>query len=118
MSEPLVPRATITLDHERTLRMDLNALADFERVSGKSVMRGGFDLANLGISDIRCLLWACLVQEDESLSERQVGAMLHVGNLTLITDALTQLFGEAMPEAEEAGDSPLPVTTEEKASTG
>ena len=117
MSEPLVPTVAITLDRERHLRMDLNALADFERVSGKSVMRGGLELDTLSVADIRTLLWACLVAEDESLSERQVGGMLHVGNLSALTEALTKLFGDVMPEQEETPEVPLPETTA-KASTG
>lgn len=117
MSDPLVPTTTITLDRERTLRMDLNALADFERVSGKSVMRGGFAIETMAIADIRDLLWACLVQEDESLSARQVGAMLHPGNLSKISDALAALFGNVMPEQEGDSATPLPETAAE-ASTG
>lgn len=117
MSEPLVPTVPITLDRERNMCMDLNALADFERVSGKSVMRGGLDMESLNVADIRALLWACLVKDDESLSERQVGAMLHVGNLGAVTDALTRLFTDVMPEQEESAETPLPVTPAE-ASTG
>lgn len=114
----LVPTATIDLDRERTMRLDLNALSDYERVTGKSIMSGGFALEKMGVPDIRALLWACLVQEDESLTERQVGAMLHVGNLTEVTRAITALVRGAMPEEEASGaESPLPAP-KGKASTG
>jgi len=105
----LVPTATIELDKQRTMRMDLNALSDYERVTGKSIMSGGFALDKLAVSDVRALLWAALVQDDESLTERQVGAMLHTGNLTEVTAAITSLMRASLPESEEGGDeSPLP----------
>lgn len=110
MTSPLVPTATITFDKERTLRMDLNALSDFETMSGKSIMRGGLeDLSNLDLADIRTLLWACLVQEDETLSQRDVGKMIHVGNLQEVTTAITTLVKNAMPEPEE-GSEPAPLS--------
>ena len=114
----LVPTAKITLDKERTLRMDLNALSDFESMTGKSIMRGGLDFENLGIADVRALLWACLVQEDESLTVRDVGAMLHVGNLETVTTAITQLVTKAMPEREEGSSTPVPLSETAPASTG
>jgi hypothetical protein len=112
MTSPLVPTATITLDKERTLRMDLNALSDFESMTGKSFMSGGLDFENLALADIRALLWACLVQDDESLTLRDVGAMLHVGNLEPVTSAITKLVTDAMPEPEEGSEpAPLPETS-------
>jgi hypothetical protein len=99
------------------MRMDLNALSDFERVSGKSIMNGGLDLGNMQVADVRALLWACLVQTDESLTEREVGAMLHVGNLGEVTQALTSLVRGAMPE--EKADAPTPLSrNRRRASTG
>lgn len=118
MTTPLVPTATIILDKERTMRMDLNALSDFESMTGKSFMSGALDLENLALSDIRALLWACLVQDDESLTLRDVGGMLHIGNLEPVTRAITDLVAGAMPEPEEGStDAPLSETGP-SASTG
>lgn len=126
MDSPLVPTAMIMLDKERTLRMDLNTFSDFEMMTGKSIMRGGLEQCPedcvqehehkaLSSSDIRALLWACLVQDDERLSVREVGSMLHPGNLTIIKDALTALTANAMPEPEE-GSSPDPLAAKAKRS--
>jgi hypothetical protein len=104
----LVPTATIELDKPRKLRLDLNALADYERASGRSIMSDGFSLETLGVSDIRTLLWACLVQEDESLTEREVGSLLHAGNLSEVSQALTKLLTGAMPDPEDGAGDPLP----------
>lgn len=111
MTNSLVPTVTITLDRERTMRMDMNAFADFEAVTHKSFMNGSLDLANLTSDDMRALIWACLVQDDESLTQRDVGKMLHMGNLAAATNLIAELFTKAMPEPEEgSGDLPLSVT--------
>jgi hypothetical protein len=115
MTSPLVPQATLMLDgKEYTLRMDLNALSDFESMTGKSIMRGGLtDINNLELSDARGLLWACMVQDDESLTIRQVGRMIHMGNLGEITEVIQKLVAGAMPDTQEEaeGSDPLPATS-------
>lgn len=107
MTSPLVPMATINLDGvDRKMRMDLNALSDFESMTGKSILRGGLtDIANLELTDIRALLWACLVQEDESITIREVGRWIHIGNITIVTSAIEELVAGALPEAAEEGES-------------
>lgn len=100
---------------QRKLRMDLNALTDFESMTGKSIMRGGLsDIANLEMNDVRALLWACLVQEDESITIRDVGRWIHIGNIGDLTETLASLVHGAMPEAPvegEAEESPLTPTS-------
>jgi hypothetical protein len=122
MTSPLVPQATLMLDgKEYTLRMDLNALSDFESMTGKSIMRGGLtDINNLELSDARGLLWACMVQDDESLTIRQVGRMIHMGNLGEITEVIQKLVAGAMPDAQEEaeGSDPLPTTSPSPQTSG
>lgn len=117
MTNSLVPTVTITLDRERTMRMDMNAFADFEAVTHKSFMNGSLDMASLTSDDMRALIWACLVQDDESLTQRDVGAMLHIGNLPAATNAIASLFTQAMPEPEE-GSVDLPLSETPSGSTG
>lgn len=115
MTSPLVPQRTMKFEgKEYTLRLDLNALSDFESMSGKSIMRGGLtDISQLELSDVRSLLWACLVQEDETLTMRDVGRMIHIGNLVEVTGVLRDLVTGAMPAAVEgeADESPLTPTS-------
>lgn len=114
MTSPLVPTAKLNLDgKDRALRMDLNALTDFESMTGKSIMRGGLtDIANLEMNDVRALLWACLVQEDESITIRDVGRWIHIGNIGELTETLAVLVSGSMPEpSKEDADDTSPLTT-------
>lgn len=97
--------AKITLDKERNLLLDLNAMAAFEETAGKSLMNGA-GLKEMGMRDFRALLWACLIHEDESLTIKQVGSLVHAGNLVEISGAIEQAFTKAMPEP-EGDQSPL-----------
>ncbi len=89
----LVPLVEIDLDKPRHLRLDLNAMCEFERVSGKSIAEIGNSLR-----DIRIMLWAALIHEDADLTEEGVGALIHAGNLPLVNAALSQAFAVAVPE--------------------
>lgn len=111
MTSPLVPQAKITIEgKEYKMRLDLNALSDFENMTGKSIMRGGLtDIANLDLSDVRGLLWACMVQEDESLTIREVGRMIHIGNITELTETIAKLVQGTMPEPQEEADDESPL---------
>lgn len=102
----LVPTVKITLDSERTLRLDLNAFCDFEAKTGKNLMHG-IDPTQMMISDLRALLWACLVQEDVTLKLEEVGKMVGIENAAEITAALFSLFKRSMPEADGGGPLPL-----------
>lgn len=98
--------AKITLDKERNLLLDMNAMAEFEKETGKSLMNGA-DLKKMGMRDFRALIWACLVHEDEKLTIKQVGAMIHAGNLEKVSTAIEKAFTAAMPEKSEDSGSPL-----------
>lgn len=98
--------AKITLDKERNLLLDMNAMAEFEKETGKSLMNGA-SLKEMSAGDFRALLWACLVHEDESLTVKQVGSLVHAGNLAGVSNAIVQAFEAAMPEPEGNDQSPL-----------
>jgi len=99
---PIVP---IVLDKERHLLLNLNAMVSFEEVTGKNMLRQE-TMGELSAKDLRAILWACLLHEDEVLKLEDVGAMIHAGNMEEISDKLAEAWGAAMPEAKE-GESPL-----------
>lgn len=70
------PTATVMLDRERTMRMDPKAMRDFEAMTGKGLPESPADWGALSWGELRILIWACLVQEDESLTVRDVGALM------------------------------------------
>lgn len=92
---------------ERTLKLDLNAMVAFEEATGKSLMSGTFKSSKMSPKELRAMLWACLIHEDEALTPQQVGSWITVGNLMEVTGKLNEAFEVAMPEGEGKKTSPL-----------
>lgn len=78
----------IELDKPRRLRYDLNALAEIEEGTGKPLTE--LNQGNMGVRDIRLILWAGLVHEDPNLTQRDVGAMVSGENLGQVMDKLKE----------------------------
>lgn len=80
----------VTLDKERTLKFTLNSLIYAEE--------NGVDIQALGkegsvkLKDLRTLLYAGLMHEDETLTPEAVGGLIAVQNLQPITEALNKAF--------------------------
>ena len=85
----------IMLDKPRRLLLDLNAMVDFEKATGKSMWSLG---ETFSATDLRALLWACLRHEDELLLQKDVGAMIHMGNIAELGKTLTEVYQKSMPE--------------------
>lgn len=101
------PGVKITLDKVRTLKLDLNAMAAFEEATGKSLTDGSFKSRNMSPKNLRAMLWACLVHEDDTLTEQQVGSMVTVSNIMEIAGKLNEAFEVAMPESGDKQTVPL-----------
>jgi len=108
MPDKVRPEISLTLDKERHLLMDLNAMVAFEDATGKNIMQG-LDADSMTARDFRALLWACLLHEDEALKIEDVGKMIHAGNMGELTEKVAQAWEVASPEVK--GDkSPLAVS--------
>jgi hypothetical protein len=103
-------RGTVALEiggKERTLKIDLNALAEVEdrlKVSGMNDLMPL--LERVSIRAVRCLLWAALIHEDPTLTEKDVGAWTM--NLQEVVQKLSQALQasfrvELMPTEHAAG---------------
>lgn len=57
--------------------------------------------------NIRAMLWACFLHEDETLTLKQVGSWVTVSNVLEITAKLIEAFEVAMPESE--GEEAVPL---------
>jgi len=83
--------AVITLDKERVIKFDLNALIEVED-------KLGFSLAELGdkisIRAMRTLLTAGLRHEDTELTEEQVGSLITMDNMKEVQEALGVAMGD------------------------
>ena len=117
-----IKKVPIQLDKERHLLYDLNALIDlgealginlltregWEEFAGKKVLNETtgteeFVPAVPSLRLVRAIVWAGLRHEDETLTERQVGAMLDPANLSPIIEAYQEAW-EAQDVAEEADE--------------
>jgi hypothetical protein len=103
------PAVSINLDKERKLLFVLNAMVFFEEATGKSLFDNkiseGFG-KSMTAKDLRALLWACLVHEDETLTLKQVGSWINRTNMTEIAQHIGEAFSNAMPDGEKE-TSPL-----------
>lgn len=88
MSNSKRGKVTLTLDKERTLFYDLNALVALEEQ--------GIDIAKINegikMSQVRGILWAGLIHEDKELTLEEVGSMVEVDNLQAVSDAINKAF--------------------------
>ena len=109
--EKAQPAVTITLDKERRLKMDLNAMYAFEEATGKSLFNGktleSFQ-KEFTARDLRALLWACLLHEEKTLTIEQVGTWVNMGNIKEITKQVMLAFTASMPEGKKEA-APLAV---------
>jgi len=98
----LVKSVPIDLDKTRHLRYDFNALCEIEEGLGITLPELGTKLSGkIKLSDLRTVVWAGLIHEDESLSIKQVGALLVPSKLGEIAEKVSKAFSEAFPSDEE-----------------
>jgi hypothetical protein len=106
--------ATLEWDQNYKLTLDHTALWDFQELTGinifdaeeyeartgKPLMKGIFEAKNLA-----SLVWACMGGEDAPLKVREVGRLLHPGNMqetvVVINDLMERAFGTVTDGASE-----------------
>jgi hypothetical protein len=90
----------ITLDKPRTLYFDFNAFIELEEIYGdiKTALEG---VEGLKLRPVRDMIWAGLLHEDENLTRKQVGKMLHPNNIEEIALKIAEGIGISLPEPEE-----------------
>jgi hypothetical protein len=74
----------------RTLNYDLNAMAELEDKLGIEVSE--MENMKMSIKNVRAMLWAGLIHEDEELTEKEVGAMVNMQNMNYVQERLTEAF--------------------------
>ncbi|QDP99421.1 hypothetical protein FOH38_01995 [Lysinibacillus fusiformis] len=92
----------ITLGSEEfEVRFDLNALCNLQDKFGDFTK--AFDgLDKRDFKKIRSLLHIGLANgANEDITEKEVGALINMKNISIVTDALTEAFGNAMPSTDE-----------------
>lgn len=88
----------ITLDQERTMKFSLNALCDLQDEYDDVMDVFGKAMNDRDFKVIRKLVYVSLRDEDESLTERQVGSMITMQNLTDVINVLGDVLAASVPE--------------------
>jgi hypothetical protein len=88
---PTVPTVSLLLDRPRILCLDFNALAYIERVTGENVLKSEF-WQDISATRLITLVHACLLREDPTVMELDVGGMIHSGNMDRVLKAVMKLY--------------------------
>ncbi|MCT6925403.1 hypothetical protein [Metasolibacillus sp.] len=87
-------------EKEFEVKFDLNALCDLQEKFGD--FDTAFNNLDKDFSKIRTLLHIALANgENEKMTEREIGALIDMQNLFMITEALEKAFNNAMPSTDE-----------------
>lgn len=106
-AKPRVKTITLNDGVEREIRFTLNAMAELEERYG-SVDAAFKALDGGSIKAARCVLWAGLLDGDETLTEQQVGKLIDINLMNKIMEDLGQALGEDMPDEKSEGATNLP----------
>lgn len=83
---------------EREVILSLNAMADLEEKYG-SIEAAFAKVQEGSVAAIRYLLWCILVPDgDEDLTEKEVGKLIRIDNLSEIMGNLMDVLEEQMPD--------------------
>lgn len=94
-----VVKLTLLDGVERTLRYDLNAMAELEDKYG-SVDAAFEAMDRNSIKAVRCVLWAGLLHEDPSLTEQKVGSLIDMRYLQDLMSTVGEAFNADLPKQE------------------
>lgn len=97
---------------ERILKYDMNAIAEMEEHLGASVMSIFDGGGNVGLRQIRALLYFGMKGGDQSLTLKKVGEMCEMPKLGYYTEkileAITLFFGPSEGQADESKNQAEP----------
>ena len=90
---------TINLDKKRNLRLTMKGMIEFEKLTGKSILRG-FRFDELSLEECAALTWACMIHEDRELTYDDVLCMIDLNNLDDVLGAVTDCISQSLPQKE------------------
>jgi Phage tail tube protein, GTA-gp10 len=77
---------------EVSLRYDLNALVELEEKMGVPLSEMGE--MKITIRNVRAMLWAGLIHENEELTEKEVGGLVDMQNMEEVQVAISEAFNK------------------------
>lgn len=93
---------SITLDRERNLKLDLNAMSEFEELTGKSLFTIGEALGQARY--IRAMLYACMKSAKEEITLDEVGELIDMDNFEYLHSRLNLLMNKSYGDQEATDD--------------
>lgn len=93
---------SITLDRERQLKLDLNAMSEFEELTGKSLFTIGEALGQARY--IRAMLYACMKSAKEEITLDEVGELIDMDNFEYLHSRLNLLMNKSYGDQEATDD--------------
>lgn len=94
-------KLTLSDGVERTVKFDLNALAELEDRYG--TVDAAFEaLDSNSIKAVRFVLWAGLVHEDPELTEQKVGSLIDIKYLQELMGTLGEAMSNDLPSDEQS----------------
>lgn len=93
----------IKLDKERRFNLDLNAFCELEEEFG-DMEKAFAELDKGSMKGMRAFLYAGLKSDDETLTEKKVGKLITINNITEISTVIGKTVDEVLPD-EEAEDT-------------
>ena len=94
-------KTKLTIDGvEYTVTYDFNRIADVEEQTGTNLLIALERLLKLSAKQLRGLLFAAIERDGARLSLAEVGKLIRVDTLALITDALAGAYRASLPAPE------------------
>lgn len=90
----------IDLDKRRELVYDLNSFAEMEDRYG-SVDAALKLMEEANMHAIRFILWAGLIHDDETLTEKQVGRLITIQDLDRLSKVMDEAMSDNLPDRPE-----------------
>lgn len=83
-------KVTLASGEQLELTFNFNTIVDFEDTTGINLMAGGFESRSPQV--MRALVWALTKPSHPDLTEEQAGAMLSLGDMEIIMQALASMM--------------------------
>ena len=80
-------QVTITLDKERTLRLTLKGMLEYQKLTGENLLKG-FKIDPNSMEQCAALAYACLIGEDKELTYDDVITMIDIDNFADVLTAV------------------------------
>lgn len=91
---------TITLDKERRLCFDFDAMIAFEGITGRNTLQENL-MRGFNARDARAFLYVCFKVDDKIITLDDVGKMINKNNIETVVSKCIEAYKKSTPEVEK-----------------